>query len=222
MRVLVTGASSGIGRAICKELRRTGGTSVGVARRPCPDADESISFDLSQNPTPELLSAIADADAAVFCAARGQHDLLVLEPEASVRTLIDFDLTVQLLLLRHCARLWMPRRHGQVVFVSSVAAQVGLPGLVAYSAAKAGVEAAARAAARELGRYGIRVNSIAPGFVATEMTSSLSPAQLDRIRRRTPLGRLATASEIAAAIVMLLNLDFVTGQTITVDGGFSL
>ncbi len=221
MRILVTGSSSGIGLATCELLLREGHEVCGVARRPSPSATRTVQSDLAAPPSPELLSALEWADAVVLAAGRGEDQILTLETETAIEEIIRLDLTSQLLILRHCARLWLRRRHGQVVFVTSIAARTGMSGLVAYSAAKAGLEAAARAAARELGRYSIRVNCVAPGFVDTAMTASMPPERRDQLSRRSPLGRLGQPADIALAVSSVLKMDWVTGQTFVIDGGFT-
>ena len=110
---------------------------------------------------------------------------------------------------------------GAVVVVSSVVAARGSPGLAVYAATKAGLEGFARCLAREVGPRGIRVNAVAPGFLATELSATLSSADRERIIRRTPLGRLGDTADIIGAIDFLTSpgAAFVTGQTLTVDGG---
>jgi 3-oxoacyl-[acyl-carrier protein] reductase len=108
-----------------------------------------------------------------------------------------------------------------VVVVSSVVASRGSPGLSVYAATKAGLEGFARSLARELGPRGIRVNAVAPGFLETELSSSLSEANRARIARRTPLGRLGAPADVVGAIEFLIGprAAFITGQVVTVDGG---
>ncbi len=112
---------------------------------------------------------------------------------------------------------------GRIVNISSIIGSRGYNGLAAYSASKAGVDGLTRALARELGRRGITVNSVAPGYVATEMSSTLTPAQLAQIVSRTPLGRLASAEDVLGLVRFLLGdgAGMITGQTILVDGGVS-
>jgi 3-oxoacyl-[acyl-carrier protein] reductase len=221
MRILVTGSSSGIGLATCELLVRQGHEVCGVARRPSPAATRSIQADLAAPASVEVLEAITWADAVVLAAGKGEDQILTLETEAAMEEIIRLDLTMQLLLLRHCARLWLRRRHGQVVLVTSIAARTGMSGLVTYSAAKAGLEAAARAAARELGRYSIRVNCVAPGFIDTAMTASMPPERREQLARRSPLGRLGQPADVAQVVGSVLQMEWVTGQTFVVDGGFT-
>ena len=116
-------------------------------------------------------------------------------------------------------RPWLTR--AWVVVVSSVVASRGSPGLAVYAATKAGLEGFARSLARELGPRGIRVNTVAPGFLETDLSSSLSEANRARIVRRTPLGRLGVPADVVGAIEFLTGprSAFVTGQVVTVDGG---
>ena len=108
-----------------------------------------------------------------------------------------------------------------VVVVSSVVASRGSPGLAVYAATKAGLEGFARSLAREVGPRGIRVNAVAPGFLETDLSASLSEGNRARIVRRTPLGRLGLPDDVVGAIEFLTGprAAFITGQTLTIDGG---
>jgi 3-oxoacyl-[acyl-carrier protein] reductase len=112
---------------------------------------------------------------------------------------------------------------GRIVNISSIIGSRGYNGLAAYSASKAGMDGMTRALARELGRRQITVNSIAPGYVKTEMSSTLNAGQLAQIVNRTPLGRLADEQDILGALRFLLSdaAAMITGQTLLVDGGIS-
>ncbi|MBE7731969.1 SDR family NAD(P)-dependent oxidoreductase [Devosia faecipullorum] len=112
---------------------------------------------------------------------------------------------------------------GRIVNISSIIGSRGYNGMAAYSASKAGMDGMSRALARELGRRQITVNSLAPGYVETEMSSTLTAAQLSQIANRTPLGRLATEQDILDVLRFLLSdaSRMVTGQVILVDGGIS-
>ncbi|WP_193335464.1 SDR family NAD(P)-dependent oxidoreductase [Devosia beringensis] len=112
---------------------------------------------------------------------------------------------------------------GRIVNVSSIIGSRGYNGMAAYSASKAGMDGMTRALARELGRRQITVNSLAPGYVATEMSSTLTPAQLAQIANRTPLGRLASEEDVLGVLRFMLSdaSAMVTGQVILVDGGIS-
>jgi 3-oxoacyl-[acyl-carrier protein] reductase len=121
---------------------------------------------------------------------------------------------------RHLLRL---NQGGRIINISSIIGSRGYNGLTAYSASKAGLDGFSRALARELGRRQITVNSVAPGYIQTEMSSTLSPGQLAQIANRTPMGRLGRETDVLGLVRFLLSDDaaFITGQTILVDGGIS-
>lgn len=122
-----------------------------------------------------------------------------------------------------CRKMLAERDGGRIINISSIIGTRGYNGMAAYSASKAGLDGMTRALARELGRRQITVNSVAPGYVETEMSSTLTAGQLTQIARRTPLGRLATERDVVGVVRFLLSDagNFVTGQTILVDGGVS-
>jgi 3-oxoacyl-[acyl-carrier protein] reductase len=118
-------------------------------------------------------------------------------------------------------RLLANRGGGRIVNISSIIGSRGYTGLAAYSASKAGLDGLTRALAREVGRRAITVNSVAPGYLETEMSASLAPRQQQQIVNRTPLGRLGAVADVTPVVCFLLSDEarFITGQTLTVDGG---
>ena len=115
------------------------------------------------------------------------------------------------------------RRSGRIINISSIIGSRGYTGLAAYSASKAGMDGLTRALAREVGPHQITVNSIAPGYLETDMTASLRPEQRQKIVRRTPIRRLGQVSDVVPLVLFLLGdgAGFITGQTIFVDGGLA-
>jgi 3-oxoacyl-[acyl-carrier protein] reductase len=112
---------------------------------------------------------------------------------------------------------------GRIVNISSIIGQRGYNGLAAYSASKAGMDGMTRALARELGRRAVTVNSVAPGYLVTEMSSTLNESQRKQILNRTPLGRLGDCDDVLPVVRFLMseNARYITGQTLVVDGGIS-
>ena len=142
---------------------------------------------------------------------------------ADVERVIMINLTGTLLLTRLAVRLMLVRSRGNVISISSIIGLRGYAGLAAYSATKAGLDGMTRGLARELGPRNIRVNSIAPGYLETDMSHGLDMAQRDQIVRRTPLGRLGVPSDVVGAVHFLLSPDsaFITGQVLVIDGGIT-
>ncbi|MEU2221625.1 SDR family oxidoreductase [Streptomyces sp. NPDC018347] len=153
----------------------------------------------------------------------GRPELLLTTAVSRTEELIAANLTGPIILTQACAKVMARRKSGTILNVSSVNAVRGYRGAAVYAAAKAGLDGFSRSLARELGPLGIRVNSIVPGFFESDMTTDVTEESRERIRRRTPLGRLADLAEIADAISFLASprSSFITGQTLIVDGGIT-
>jgi 3-oxoacyl-[acyl-carrier protein] reductase len=169
-------------------------------------------------------------DHCIANAAVAHEGVVATVRDDEIDAMLDVNLRGAIVLVRECVRQMLVRPVGDVgaaaggpsvVVVSSVVASRGSPGLAVYAATKAGLEGFAKSLARELGPRGIRVNAVAPGFLATDLSASLSEANRDRIVRRTPLGRLGVPADVVGAIEFLAGprSSFITGQVVTVDGG---
>lgn len=149
--------------------------------------------------------------------------LISMTSDEEIDRLLEVNLKSALRLTRDVSRVMIRQKQGSILTISSIIGRRGFKGSAIYAATKAGLDGMTRAVARELGQKGIRVNSIAPGFLETEMTAEIPEAQRAQIIRRTPLGRLGNAKEIASLALFLLGdeASFITGQSITADGGLT-
>jgi 3-oxoacyl-[acyl-carrier protein] reductase len=229
--VIVTGTSSGLGMTTALRLVKDGFRVVGIARRPIRDdaigdSYAHIQADLSDVAAlPALVKTIVADHGAPYGlvnnAASGLDGLLPTMHNSEIDAVITLDLLSPILLTKYVSRHMVTAGAGRIVNVSSIVARTGFRGLSVYAAAKAGLEGFTRSLARDLGRRGVTVNCVAPGFLDTHMTATLAAANLERIRARSPLGRFATTDEVAAAIGYLMSpeADGVTGTVVTVDAG---
>lgn len=242
---LVTGAGSGIGAAIATEVARAGAAVVLVGRRAsrleqvsaaiAADGGKAFAlpWDIGRGDDAEELVSAAAAragdDIAILAHAAGNQ----IRKPATDMTLADFDSVVGLhlraafALSRAVARPLIARqRPGSVLYVGSMtSARAGLRDTVAYGAAKSGLLGLMRTLAVEWAGHGVRVNTVAVGFVATEMTRDIDGTP-DRqaLVSRAPVGRLGSPEEIARVITFLASdhASFITGECVTVDGGWSV
>lgn len=153
-----------------------------------------------------------------------RDDLLVKAKAEDVREMVDTNILGALFLTQEAGKVMMRQRSGSIVHIGSVVGLDGNTGQAGYAATKAALLGLTKTAAKELGRTGIRVNVVAPGFVSTGMTDNMSLDARERVEGQTPLGRMGTPDDVAAAVAFLINDDsaFVTGEVIRVDGGLNL
>lgn len=235
---IITGASRGIGRAIAKELA-TYGANVVVNYASSSNAADSlveeitaaggqaiaIQADVSKIEQVEaLFNTVIDKfkriDILVNNAGITRDTLLLRMKPEDWQAVIDLNLTGVFLCTRAASKVMLKQRSGRIINIASVAGQMGNPGQANYSAAKAGVIGFTKTVAKELAPRGITVNAVAPGFITTDMTSSLS--NTEEILKFIPLGRYGKPEEIAG-MVRFLAADpaaaYITGQVFNVDGG---
>jgi 3-oxoacyl-[acyl-carrier protein] reductase len=234
--VLVTGATRGLGLAIAQRLVADGYRVVGTGRKASDGlnalcaAHPAQAFFLAQDmaQTPALHAFVRQVTtthgplfALVNNAALGFDGVLATMHESQITEMLRVNVEAPILLAKYCARSMLLQRKGRIVNVSSIIASTGFSGLSVYAASKAALGGFTRSLSRELGKAGITVNTVAPGYMQTEMTAGLQGEKLESIRRRSPLGRLAAVQDVAGAVAYLLSpdADRVTGTTLTVDAG---
>lgn len=238
--VIVTGGSRGLGLAMASQLAAGGHRVIAVARTESEELRAAIAAAVTQN-RGELhfraLDLSATATIAGFTlalrkefgpiyglvnnAGLGTSGVLAIMRDEDIEKLVRLNTLAPMILSKYVLRSMMSQRSGRIVNVASIVATTGYSGLSAYSATKASLIGFTRSLAREVGQLGITVNAIAPGFVDTEMTRELGEGQREKIMRRSALGRLVDAADIAAAAEFLLSdkARNITGITLTVDAG---
>jgi 3-oxoacyl-[acyl-carrier protein] reductase len=238
---LVTGASRGIGAAILDALARSGATVIGTATSEAGARAISARIaEIGATGRGEVLDVrdAARAEALVDRIAADFGKLSVLVNNAGITrdtlamrlkdddwsAVLDTNLSAGFRLIRSALRGMMKAKHGRIINISSVVAASGNAGQANYAAAKAGLEGMSRALAREVGSRGICVNSVAPGFVDTDMTRKLNETQAQALLGQIPVGRLGQPDEVAAAVVFLASSAgaYITGATLHVNGGMHM
>ncbi len=235
---LVTGASRGIGKAIALALVEQGATVIGTATTETGAAAVSdalanaggkgrgmvLDVTVSGAIAP-LIEAIEKEFGAIGVLVNNagitKDNLAMRMKEVEWDGVIDADLKSVFQLSKAVLRGMMKARRGRIINITSVVGSMGNPGQVNYAAAKAGVGGLTRALAQEIGSRGITVNCIAPGFIDTDMTRSLSEAQRTALTERIPVGRLGTPEDIAGVVAFLASpaASYITGVTLHVNGG---
>ena len=235
---LVTGASGGIGAAIARALHGAGasvalsGTRVEPLEAlagelgarahvlPCdlgdPEAVEAL--------PKQAIAAMGALDILVNNAGITRDQIFMRMSDADWQGVIDVNLTAAMRLCRAVVRPMMKARWGRIVNIGSVVGTTGNPGQVNYAAAKAGLEGLTKSIAHEVAPRGITANVVAPGFIATPMTDTLTDEQKAALNARIPAARIGTPEEVAAAVLYLASPDagYVTGTVLHVNGGLAM
>ncbi len=228
--VLITGGNRGIGLAIAREMAATG-DAVAVTYRSGEPPEGLFGIRCDVTSTADVDAAFGKAEAehgpvevVVANAGTAKDTLLATMQEETFAEVIDTNLTGAYRVAKRATRGMLRMRRGRIVLISSVVALSGSAGQTNYAASKAGMIGFARSLARELGARGITVNVVAPGFVETDMTAVLSDKQQEQIRKQIPLGRMASAAEVARVVRFLSSDDaaYITGAVIPVDGGLGM
>lgn len=230
--VLVTGSSRGIGLAIAKAFQAAGARLILHARSPI-SADVLAEFD-----QPLTIQAdIADADAVeaeikrlykveginidvlVNNAGITNDNLVLGMSPADFASVVNTNLNGTFNVTQPIFKKMMRARSGAIINISSVIGLMGNLGQANYAASKAGIIGLTKSLAKEGARRGVRVNAVAPGMIVSDMTDVLTDDVKDQIMAQIPLSRFGTAEEVADVVLFLANNAFITGQTITIDGG---
>ena len=233
----MTGGSRGIGAAVVRELARAG-ARVAVNYRESRAAAEEIAREVGGIAVEGDVGDPASAGALVDHVERELGDVEVLVNNAGVtrdtllarmsdddwRAVLATNLDGTFHMCRAVARKMLRRRAGAIVNMTSYVGLHGNAGQANYAASKGGIVGLTKALAKELGGRGVRVNAVAPGYIETELTGVLSEELRELIRTNTPLARLGTGDDVAAAVRFLCSDEaaFVTGEVVLVDGGLGM
>lgn len=236
--VLVTGGTRGIGRAVVEALLAEGRTVAFTwngseeAAREIESASEgrarAFRLDLGDRARPddlvgEIETALGPVEGLVNNAGLRRESLLAMTPDEDWDAVLDVNLGGLFRCCRAVLRGMMVRRRGSIVNVSSLSALHGVAGQAAYAASKAGILGLTRSLAREVGKRGVRVNAVVPGFVPTDLTAGLPEPAVRMLRAGECLPAGVTAADVAASVLFLLSdrAAAITGQTLVVDAGAS-
>ena len=236
--ILVTGSTRGLGLAIAKELQLEGYNIIATGRKLTEELKQEMeknerlgsisfhSFDMSntseiQGFVKALTKKYGHFYGLVNNAALGHDGVLATMHDSQIEELIQVNVLSSILLTKYMSRSMLINRSGKIINISSIIASTGFNGLSVYGATKAAMSGFTRSLARELGKSNITVNTVAPGYMETAMTSGLQGEKLMSIKRRSPLGRLACVEDVAHNVVFLMSekANSITGSTVTIDAG---
>ena len=238
--VLVTGASRGLGLGVARKLASEGHHVIALARQRSKQVTEAIaetksakhgaldfvSFDLGKiDAIPEFVKTLRKDFGPLFGlvnnAAIGHDGALAMMHNSRIEELVRVNTLSPVVLTKYVVRAMMSEGAGRIVNVASIIASTGYSGLSVYAATKASMIGFTRSLAREVGRLGITVNAVAPGFIETDMTHGLVGEQHAQVVRRSALRRLAEVDDVVNAVDYLLSdkARNITGTVLTVDAG---
>lgn len=234
--VIVTGTGKGLGLALCRHLLKENYKVVGVSRTLTREfqtlqeknLDELFFYEYDFSDTANISSLVKKIISEhgrpyglINNAAIGNDGVLGTMHENDIAQSIKVNIESPILLTKYASRSMLLNRNGRIINVGSIIGTTGFNGLSVYGATKSALGGFTKSLARELGKAGITVNTLAPGYMETNMTEGLEGEKLNKIKRRSCIGRLASVDDAAAAAIYLLSESAagITGTTLTVDAG---
>jgi len=235
---LITGASRGIGRAVALKLASCGADVAVIyagnadkASEVCKAARESgvraemfrcdvSDFTAAKETVEAVKHAFGTIDILINNAGITRDGLIMTMKEDAFDSVVDVNLKGAFNMIRHCAAIFVKKRGGKIINISSVAGLIGNAGQTNYSASKAGLIGLTKSVARELASRNICCNAVAPGFIETDMTESIGPD--NALMAAIPLGRAGLPEEVAELTAFLCRADYITGEVIRIDGGLAI
>ena len=230
-KIFVTGGTGSIGNSICHYFKDNGCDKVYSSTtnlKKVNPKDTFINFkelDLSRINKIDLDDIIdVDIDYLVLNAGITKDNIFLRMTEDEWNNVMDVNLNSSFYLLKHFVKKMIKKRFGRIVFISSVVAHTGNPGQVNYTSSKAAISGMVKSLALELSSRNITVNSVAPGFIQSNMTDKLNDSQKNAILDKIPMKKLGNPEDIAKSVGFLCsdNASYITGQTLHVNGGLAL
>ena len=237
---IVTGASRGIGRSVAQEISKSGAHVVCVSRseddllkiskKLNDEGFSSSSFVCDVSNFSDFKKLIDDTvlkfnqvDILVNNAGITKDNLIMRMSDSDWNTVIDVNLKGVFNGIKAVSRQMMKQKYGRIINISSIVGLIGNPGQANYAASKAGVIGLGKAVSKELASRNITVNTIAPGYIETDMVEDIQETVKDNLFKQIPLGRIGKPSDIATAVLYLASDEagYITGQTLTIDGGMT-